>query len=227
MRVHTHRDTEYRFLKRAKLMHFTSCSLRMCSSCHLSHSEPLRFCFNNFVLMKYPDGSAVRGFSLGATAGSTAPSCTIFLSVVSANLEVSFHGLSFVLDSKRVHGRWSYSWKSEKHGKSRLDIRVASEMNNYSPCFSQPVAQIFAYGMNMSLQNLYISDQGQAKPTSSFSLPSLCWLCWVLFCLPWHAMTKSCFTLITTSEEPWRGICGARRSRLNWMASTSFVDMPW
>ena len=28
-----------------------------------------RFCFNTFVLMKYPDGSAVRGFSLGATAG--------------------------------------------------------------------------------------------------------------------------------------------------------------
>jgi hypothetical protein len=40
--------------------------------------------------------------------------------------------------------------------------------------------------------NMNISDQGHAKPTSSFSLPWLCWLCWVLFCLPWHAMTKSC-----------------------------------
>ena len=29
----------------------------------------LRFLFNTLVLMKYPDGSAVRGFSLGATAG--------------------------------------------------------------------------------------------------------------------------------------------------------------
>lgn len=26
---------------------------------------------------------------------------------------------------------------------------------------------------------------------------------------------------LITTEEPWRGICGARRSRLNWMASTS------
>ena len=29
----------------------------------------LRFLFNTLVLMKYPSGSAVRGFSLGATAG--------------------------------------------------------------------------------------------------------------------------------------------------------------
>lgn len=42
------------------------------------------FCFNTFVLMKYPDGSAVRGFSLGATAGTLAGNmwCTKIVAVL-------------------------------------------------------------------------------------------------------------------------------------------------
>ena len=163
--------------------------------------------------MKYPDGSAVRGFSLGATAGSKknhhAPSCTIFLSVVSANLEVSFHGLSFVLDSKRVHGRWSYSWEMLGVRKARQkQIRYTSRIRN---------EQLFSLFFPSCCTNLCIRDEHvlgrtcirsrPCKPTSSFSLPCFC-ACADCAILP--AMTCH-----DHNEEPWRGICGARRSRLN------------
>lgn len=106
------------------LLHFLSARVQL----YQFSSEHLRFCFNTFVLMKYPDGSAVRGFSLGATAGTAAP-LHLSLCCLQTSKSRSMVLVSFWIASQ---GRWRYSWESKKHGKSRLDTRVASQMNNYS-----------------------------------------------------------------------------------------------